>query len=109
MKKSIRNIITGFLAAGMIVAGSITAFAAPQFEKLPTLVYSELDGLMKQQAAKYVRKDNVVPMLWQGFLEMPVAEGRTAKLYVPQNTPQGAMFVAMNVPSGVPQLMKQTM
>ena len=101
MKKSIRNIITGFLAAGMIVAGSITAFAAPQFEKLPTLVYSELDNLMKQQAAKYVRKDNVVPMLWQGFLEMPVAEGRTAKLYVPQNTPQGAMFVAMNVPSGM--------
>ncbi len=101
MRKSIKRVLTGLLAAGMLLAGSVSASAATQFETLPTLVYSELDGLMKQQAAKYVRKDNVVPMLWQGFLEMPVAEGRTAKLYVPQNTPQGAMFVAMNVPAGM--------
>ena len=101
MKKTIKRVLTGLLTAGVIFACSASVFAAPKFEKLPTLVYSELDGLMKQQAAKYVRKDNVVPMLWQGFLEMPVAEGRTAKLYVPQNTPQGAMFVVMNVPAGM--------
>ncbi|MGO4972733.1 hypothetical protein ACTQ56_12285 [[Clostridium] aminophilum] len=100
MRKSIKSILTGLFTAGMILAGSSTAFAAVSFEKLPTLVYSELDGLMKKQAAKYVRKDNVVPMLWQGFLEMNISEGRTAKLYVPDNTPQGAMFVAMNVPAG---------
>ena len=100
MRKSIKRVLTGLFAAGMILAGSASASAAVQFEKLPTLVYSELDGLMKKQEAKYVRKDNVVPMLWQGFLEIPVAEGRTAKLYVPDNTPQGAMFVAMNVPAG---------
>ena len=100
MRKSIKRVFTGLLAAGMILAGSASASAAVQFEKLPTLVYSELEGLMKKQAAKYCRKDNVVPMLWQGFLEMPVAEGRTAKLYIPDNTPQGAMFVAMNVPAG---------
>ena len=73
---------------------------ASVFEKLPTLVYSELEALMKRQSDKYVRADNVVPMLWQGLLEMPVAEGRTAKLYVPENTPQGAMFVVMNAPAG---------
>ena len=100
MRKSIKKFLTGLFAAGMIIAGSTTASAAVRFDKLPTLVYSELDGLMKKQAAKYVRKDNVVPMLWQGFLEMSISEGRTAKLYVPDNTPQGAMFVAMNVPAG---------
>jgi len=102
MRKSIRHLVTGLLAAGMILSGSMCAFAGgSQFEVLPNLVYSQLDRLMAGQAAKYVRKDNVVPMLWQGFLEMPIAGGRTAKLYVPDNTPQGAMFVAMNVPAGV--------
>ena len=101
MRKSMRKVITGLLAAGMILSGSLTAFAGGEvFERLPNLVYSELAGLMARQSAKYVRPDNVVPMLWQGFLEMPVGEGRTAKLYVPANTPQGAMFVAMNVPEG---------
>ena len=71
--------------------------------KLPNLVYSELESVMQQQAAKYQTKDNVVPMLWQGLLEMDIQVGettRTAKLYVPDGTPQGAMFVVMNVPEG---------
>ena len=75
----------------------------PSVEKLPTLVYSELEALMQQQAAKYASKDNVMPMLWQGLLEMDIAVGettRTAKLYVPQDSPQGSMFVVMNVPAG---------
>lgn len=72
-------------------------------EKLPALVYSELDALMQQQSAKYASKDNVMPMLWQGLLEMDVnvdGAARTAKLYVPQGTPQGTMFVVMNAPAG---------
>lgn len=72
-------------------------------EKLPNMVYAELENLMAQQAAKYRTKDNVVPMLWQGLLEMDVQVGdtvRTAKLYVPAGSPQGSMFVVMNVPEG---------
>ena len=82
---------------------SLTTPAAQAVTKLPTLVYAELEDLMAQQAAKYCTADNVVPMLWQGLLEMDVAVGeetRTAKLYVPEGTPQGAMFVVMNVPEG---------
>lgn len=85
---------------------ALTSPAAPAedaFTKLPNLVYAELEDLMQRQAAKYAAKDNVVPMLWQGLLEMDVAvdgENRTAKLYVPEGTPQGAMFVIMNVPEG---------
>ena len=44
--------------------------------KLPQLVYSELESLMAQQAAQYQTKDNVVPMLWQGVLEMDIQVGR---------------------------------
>lgn len=71
--------------------------------RLPELVYEELDELMAEQAAKYRTKDNVVPMLWQGLLEMevPVEDAvRTVKIYVPEGTPQGASFVIMNVPEG---------
>lgn len=71
--------------------------------KLPNMVYAELENLMAQQAAKYQTKDNVVPMLWQGLLEMDIQVGevtRTAKLYVPEGSPQGSMFVVMNVPQG---------
>ena len=49
MKKTIKRVLTGLLTAGVIFACSASVFAAPKFEKLPTLVYSELDGLMKQQ------------------------------------------------------------
>lgn len=71
--------------------------------RLPELVYEELDDLMEEQIAKYRTKDNVVPMLWQGLLEMEIpVDGvvRTAKVYVPEGTPQGASFVLMNVPEG---------
>lgn len=80
-----------------------TPEAAQTVTKLPMMTYAELESLMEQQAAKYRTKDNVVPMLWQGLLEMDVTVGeetRTAKLYVPEGTPQGAMFVVMNVPEG---------
>lgn len=99
----------GFQVAwnGVTRTAAVTSTAAEEetaVTKLPQLVYSELESLMAQQAAQYQTKDNVVPMLWQGVLEMDVQVGdaaRTAKLYVPQGTPQGAMFVVMNVPEGL--------
>ena len=98
----------GFQVAwnGVTRTAAVTSTAAEEetaVTKLPQLVYSELESLMAQQAAQYQTKDNVVPMLWQGVLEMDIQVGdaaRTAKLYVPQGTPQGAMFVVMNVPEG---------
>ena len=99
----------GFQVAwnGVTRTAAVTSTAAEEetaVTKLPQLVYSELESLMAQQAAQYQTKDNVVPMLWQGVLEMDIQVGdaaRTAKLYVPQGTPQGAMFVVMNVPEGL--------
>jgi poly(3-hydroxybutyrate) depolymerase len=88
---------------GTTRTAALTAAQEQTVTKLPNLVYSELETLMAQQAAKYQTKDNVVPMLWQGLLEMDISVGdttRTAKLYVPDGTPQGAMFVVMNVPEG---------
>lgn len=87
----------GFQVAwnGVTHTAAVTSTAAEEetaVTKLPQLVYSELESLMAQQAAQYQTKDNVVPMLWQGVLEMDIQVGdaaRTAKLYVPQGTPQG--------------------
>ena len=53
----------------------LTAPAAQTVTRMPNLVYAELEDLMAQQAAKYRTKDNVVPMLWQGLLEMDITVG----------------------------------
>lgn len=50
---------------------------------------------------KVISKDNSVQMLWQGLYEEKIIVGettRTAKVYIPKGTNQGARFVLMNVP-----------
>lgn len=85
-------------------ANETVAAGALEAEKLPELTAENLNDVMAQQMEKYKTKDNVCPMLWQGLLEMDIAVGedtRTAKLYVPENNPQGTSFIMMNTPEGI--------
>ena len=72
-------------------------------EKLPDFTSENVKELNDRQIARYRHKENVCPMLWQGFLEMEIKVGdisRTAKVYVPEDNPQGTSFIIMNVPEG---------
>lgn len=71
--------------------------------RLPQLLTSELDQLMKERISATKNEKTVIPMLWQGLLELPLTvEGkeRTAKYYVPKDTPQGTETVILNIPEG---------
>ena len=71
--------------------------------KLPLLTGRNLDAIMAERLAATKSSSTSIPMLWQGLLEMEVQVGeksRTAKLYVPKDTPQGTAFVLLNVPNG---------
>lgn len=71
--------------------------------KLPKLTLDNLDVIMTERINATKNDETVIPMLWQGLLEMeiPVAgQVRTAKLYIPEHCPQGTTFVLMNVPAG---------
>jgi poly(3-hydroxybutyrate) depolymerase len=71
--------------------------------ELPELNQDNLAGIMAERIAATKTDSTVIPMLWQGLLEQKIMVGeevRTAKIYVPENTPQGASFVLMNVPEG---------
>lgn len=72
-------------------------------ERLPEFTRENEKEINDKQIAKYRHKENVCPMLWQGFLEMEIKVGnisRTAKLYVPEDNPQGTSFIMLNVPEG---------
>lgn len=77
------------------------------FHKLPELTEENLDDVMAERL-KATRTDATsIPMLWQGLLEMDIpteGERRTAKLYVPKDTPQGTAFVLLNLPEGAESL-----
>lgn len=80
---------------------------ALEVTKLPQLTADNLKQIMTEQMAAYKTKDNVVPMLWQGFLEMDIRVDetiRTAKVYVPEGCVQGPPFIIMNVPEGMDSL-----
>lgn len=69
--------------------------------RLPILTKENLDTVMAECLATVKNDITSIPMLWQGMLEMQIPVGdtvRTAKLYVPQNTPQCETFVFLNVP-----------
>lgn len=71
--------------------------------RLPELTAENLDTIMAERLTAAKNDVTSIPMLWQGFLEMDVKINethRTAKLYVPKNTPQGTGFVLLNVPEG---------
>ena len=71
--------------------------------KLPDLSFDNLEEIMKERISETVTDKTVIPMLWQGLLEIKIPAGgiqRTAKLFVPKDTPQGTVFVLMNVPEG---------
>lgn len=71
--------------------------------KLPTLTGDNLAQIMAERLAASRNPVTAIPMLWQGLLEMELRVGgtpRTAKLYIPKNTPQGTSFVLLNVPRG---------
>ena len=73
-------------------------------KKLPRLTRENLDTIMAERIAATRNDETVIPMFWQGMLELeiPVAgmSVRTAKIYVPHNCRQTANFVLMNVPEG---------
>ncbi len=71
--------------------------------ELPELNQDNLADIMAERMAATKTDATVIPMLWQGLLEQKIKVGeevRTAKIYVPENTPQGTTFVLMNVPEG---------
>lgn len=71
--------------------------------KLPEFQADTLEKIMAERLAATKNSATNIPMLWQGLLEMEVKVGeevRTAKLYVPKDTPQGTAFVLLNVPEG---------
>lgn len=80
--------------------------------KLPTLQADTLNALMAQRIEATRTPETPIPMLWQGLwsMEIPVqGDSRYATAYIPQNCPQGSMFVLLNVPAGeqaVPFLQK---
>lgn len=73
--------------------------------KLPELTNENVNSIMEERIAATKNLDTVVPMLWQGLLEMDIdVEGqgkRTVKMYIPKNCPQGTTFIFMNTPDGV--------
>lgn len=74
-----------------------------QYIKLPELTQENIAEIMKIRIAETQNDNTAIPMLWQGFLEMELhinGETRTAKLYIPKNTPQGTTFVLLNIPDG---------
>jgi len=69
--------------------------------RLPELTAENLDLIMQQRLDATRNTSTIIPMLWQGLLEMPLfvnGRERTAKYYIPKNTPQGSPIVIMNVP-----------
>ncbi len=70
---------------------------------LPKLTADNLHTIMAERLVATKNEETVVPMLWQGVLQMDVevgSESRTVKLYIPKNIPQGSTFVMLNVPEG---------
>lgn len=75
-----------------------------QVTKLPKLTKENLKDIMKERIAATKNDSTVIPMLWQGILEMEIRVKdviRTAKLYIPKDTPQATPFILMNVPEGM--------
>lgn len=75
--------------------------------RLPGLTRNNLAEIMAERLEASRNPVTSVPMLWQGLLEMTLIVGdniRTAKLYIPKNTPQGTSFVLLNVPRGEPTI-----
>ena len=78
-------------------------FNAGEVVELPELNQENLAGIMEERMAAVKTDATVIPMLWQGFLEQKIQVGdvtRTAKLYVPKDTPQGTSFILLNLPEG---------
>lgn len=74
-----------------------------QIAKLPELTADNLEKVMSERLSVTKNINTVIPMLWQGLLELPVlmnGQERTAKYYIPQNIPQGSAMVILNVPEG---------
>ena len=72
----------------------------PKRLRLPELTCENLRAVMRERIAATKNERTAVPMLWQGYLELPIGAERTAAYYVPQDTPQGTTVVAMNIPEG---------
>lgn len=72
--------------------------------RLPDLTPENLKAIMDERMISAKNGSTSIPMLWQGLLEIKVKVEedtcRTAKLYVPKDTPQGTAFVLLNVPEG---------
>ena len=74
-----------------------------QITKLPELTADNLEKVMSERISATKNSNTVIPMLWQGLLELPVlvnGQERTAKYYISQDTPQGTALVILNVPEG---------
>lgn len=108
MESGVLEAVDGALAPQKAVTRGDAAGVAVRLhrlglEVLPELTFDNLGMIMEQQIEATKTEATVVPMLFQGLMEQKlVVNGveRTIKLYVPQDTPQGTMFVLMNVPEG---------
>lgn len=70
---------------------------------LPELTCENLEALMKERIAATENKKTVVPVLWQGLLELDIdTDGgkRKAKYYIPKDISQGTTAVILNIPEG---------
>lgn len=78
-----------------------------QIARLPELMPENLDAVMAERILATKNDKTVIPMLWQGLLEVPIqvnGRERYAKYYIPKNTPQGTAIVVLNIPEGIPTL-----
>lgn len=70
---------------------------------LPALTDENVPEIVRERIQAVRSEKTVIPMLWQGLFKMNIpvdGEMRTASVYVPKDTPQGAPFVFMNIPEG---------
>lgn len=69
--------------------------------RLPELTPENLEPIMEERLRVTKNSKTVIPMLWQGLLELVIpvnGQERTAKYYIPKDTPQGTAIVILNVP-----------
>lgn len=68
--------------------------------RLPLLTMDNLSVVMAERLIATKNQKTVIPLLWQGYLELSLPQSRTAAYYIPQDMPQGTTVVVMNIPDG---------
>ena len=103
MKRKACFVLAALLTASLSLGVMRVSAQEVEVTHLPILNEENQEEIIAQRKEETINEETVVPMLWQGFLEMDITVGektRTAKVYIPENLPMGSLCVFMNVPEG---------